>query len=199
MLSNQVFRNSNVFRWEYIMNIAKSLEWAREFWLALALFSMVFPTRFTTRTSGSNTPWRSPWACHPSCHQSAHLLDSVKTNTCDKLIVISQKLTWSSKRGTSFLWGQRLQGLYESLVACGHFFHTWEEFNGELSQREEQWRSEMENTLAEASAKYLHSIISERRILSVSLTLSLESERGVEYDISNKRSAKQMTWCSWAR
>ena len=73
------------------------------------------------------------------------------------------------------------------------FFHTWEEFNGELNQREEQWRSEMENTPAEASAKYLHSIIFERRILCLSLTLSLESERGVEYDISNKRSARQMT------
>lgn len=57
----------------------------------------------------------------------------------------------------------------------------------------------MENTPAEASAKYLHSIISERRVLSVSLTLSLESEKGMEYDISNKRSAKQMTRCSSAR
>lgn len=57
----------------------------------------------------------------------------------------------------------------------------------------------MENKPAEASAKYLHSIILERRILSVSLTLSLESEKGMEYDISNKRSAKQMTRCSSAR
>lgn len=57
----------------------------------------------------------------------------------------------------------------------------------------------MENTPAEASAKYLHLIILERRVLSVSLTLSLESEKGMEYDISNKRSAKQMTRCSSAR
>lgn len=182
------------------MNTAKILEWVSEFWPALPLFYVKrrFPTRFT-RTSGPSTPWRPPWACHRSCHPSAHLLDSVKTNTCDKLIVISQKLTWAFERGTSSLWGQRLQGLCELLLACGHFFHTWEEFNGELSQREEQWRSETESTPAEASAKYLHSIISERRILCLSLTLSLESERGVEYDISNKRSAKQTAWYSWAR